>query len=143
MNKKKDTKFFWKLTEADMENTKLFISEDSRPMGRTEAEVTAMVAAWRLENDARLKKAEKSDLKVERLMNFFMIPVSVVGWWFALKVGSQAFTDIDANAAENFNTYAVMTGLLFTGLAGLNMYLFGKNLIDGIYNHKKIKELGE
>ena len=143
MNKKKDTKFFWKLTEADMEDTKLFISEDSRPMGRTEAEVTAMAAAWRLESEARLKKAEKSELQIERLLNVLMVPLTVVGWWCSLRFGANAFEDIDVNAAENFNTYAVITGLVFTGLAAVNMWLFGKNLIDGIYNHKKIKELGE
>jgi hypothetical protein len=48
MNIKKNTKFFWRLTEDKMENTNLFITEDSRPIGRTEAEVNAMVYAWRL-----------------------------------------------------------------------------------------------
>jgi hypothetical protein len=72
-----------------------------------------------------------------------MVPLTAIGWWFALGVGAQALDDIEATAAVNFNTYAVVTGLVFTALAAVNMYLFGKNLIDGFSNHKKIKELGE
>lgn len=151
MNKKKSNPFFYKLTEEDMKDTNLYISEYSACMiededfnqyiGRNEKMIDDMTKRWKQEAEENKKKWKISELKDKRLFGFMLAPFMFFMGNIQLRVAINSFEAIDTKYPEEINAYVGIAGGFFSLFAGFALYMGAKYLVDGIFAHRELKEL--
>lgn len=136
MGNKKDNQFFWKISEEDMKDTNLYITEDSKPIGAwKQAQLDANWEAWKKDWAIRQEKHKMTS-------SVAGVVYGVLGTGFSYASSTWAFSAIDSSYADQANFYIGTSGVIFGMLAGFSFYTIIKSSFDWFYARKKLHELG-
>lgn len=160
MNKKNKQFFGTNISEEDMKDSGLYISNNTEaiPMdkyghihedeyhvpGPTERMMNDMFADWEKQKLNRDKKWNKWDIKHEKSVKRASVVgvfVGILGWVWNYSIAVTAFRTIDSSYSDNANLFIAVGGVGFALLAGFGAYTFITSTFDWFEARKKLKEL--
>ena len=144
MNKKNKPFFGTNISEDDMKDSRLFITENTKPIGLSTWEQVKLETnwdqkekewnKWMFEFQIRNQKSIKRASVVGAL-------VSLLGTVSAYTSSVWAFESLDSSYADSANVYIGLSAVGFALVAGIGLGLAVKSVLDWFEAKKKLKEL--
>jgi hypothetical protein len=144
MNKKNKPFFGTNISEDDMKDSGLFITENTKPIGLSTWEQVKLETnwdqkekewnKWMFEFQIRNQKSIKRASVVGAL-------VSLLGTVSAYTSSVWAFESLDSSYADSANVYIGLSAVGFALVAGIGLGLAVKSVLDWFEAKKKLKEL--
>lgn len=148
MNKKNKPFFGTNISEEDMKDSGLFISENTEPIGYLDAwdaDWKTWKADWKKEKRKRKKIQREWKIKHEKSVKRFSVVsvfVGILGWVFNYLTAVTAFSAMDSSYSNNANFFIGVSGVGFAFFAGYMAYTVITSTFNWFEARRNLIELG-
>jgi nicotinamide riboside transporter PnuC len=138
MNKKNKQFFGTNISEEDMKDTNLYITENTELIGLGAWDRAKFEAGWEERKKDMNIRTEKSLKNISALGIF----AGLFGWVFNYTTAVNAFGAIDSSYADTANFFIGVSGVGFALFAGYMAHTFITSTFDWFEARKNLIELG-
>lgn len=144
MNKKNKPFFGTNISEDDMKDSRLFITENTKPIGLSTWEQVKLETNWDQKEKEWNKWMFEFQIRNQKSIKRASVVGALVGLLGTVSAYTSsvwAFESLDSSYADSANVYIGLSAVGFALVAGIGLGLAVKSVLDWFEAKKKLKEL--